>query len=257
MADVNIEQLKKYFFKGLPIEYLTKYGSVNIYPILVDEWDIFENNYDILLQEKNKIPIPEIIQMSYLQFLIEVLFIEEKYQNKFRKIMSLCLHEKNLNIRYIDNKYYVVITDDDKNIKTMINYKDFDNIKKIILYKNIDGYDDEEISDDVKKVMEDYLKLTNGNYEPVTLEDKLIFLGNETGLKLNDMLQMTYREFTKRFDMAVSRMDYTINRTAELSGNVKFEQPIEHILYKKKKNKFEKFFVKKDEISNKIQSVNG
>ena len=257
MADVNIEQLKKYFFKGLPIEYLTKYGSVNIYPILVDEWDIFENNYDILLQEKNKIPIPEIIQMSYLQFLIEVLFIEEKYQNKFRKIMSLCLHEKNLNIRYIDNKYYVVITDDDKNIKTMINSKYFDNIKKIILYQNIDGYDDEEISDDVKKVMEDYLKLTNGNYEPVTLEDKLIFLGNETGLKLNDMLQMTYREFTKRFDMAVSRMDYTINRTAELSGNVKFEQPIEHILYKKKKNKFEKFFVKKDEISNKIQSVNG
>lgn len=253
---VNIGYLqRKYFYKNKPVPYKLKCGvEIIIYPVIVEDGDIFEDSYDILTFNKSEIPIPEIIQMSYLQFLIEVMFKEDSNQYKLYNIFSICIKEEDIRIGYEKNKPILIICENDI-IKAKINHKDFDEIRKIILYQNIKDYDDSYISKDIRNVIEEYYKATNSNIEPLSLEDKMAFLGNETGLKTEEILKMTYREFNNRFGWAVDRMDYQINKTAEMSGNVKFDKKLEHLIYRHKKDKYEQFFKNKDEFVNKINSI--
>lgn len=253
---VNIEYLqRKYFYKNKPVPYKLKCGvEIIIYPVIVEDGDIFEDSYDILTFNKSEIPIPEIIQMSYLQFLIEVMFKEDSNQYKLYNIFSICIKEEDIRIGYEKNKPILIICENDI-IKAKINHKDFDEIRKIILYQNIKNYDDSYISKDIRKVMDEYYKITSGDIEPLTLEDKMAFLGNESGLNTEEMLKMSYRDFNNRFEWAVDKMDYVINKTAEMSGNVKFDKKIEHLIHRPKKDKYERFFKDKDEFVNKINSI--
>lgn len=254
---VDIEYLKrKYFYKNKPVPYKLKCGvEIMIYPVMIEDGDIFEENYDILTFNKSEIPIPEIIQMSYLQFLIQVMFREDTNQYKLHNIFSICLKEEDIRIGYEKNKAILIICENDI-IKAKINHKDFDEIKKIILYQNIKDYDDSYVSKDMRNIIEDYYRAINSDIEPLSLEDKMAFLGNESGLTTKEMLKMTYREFNNRFGWAVDRMDYQINKTAEMSGNVKFDKKLEHLTRRRKKNKYEQFFTDKDAFTNKINNAN-
>lgn len=254
---VDIEQLeRKYFCKNKPVEFKLKCNEViNIYPILVSDWDVFEECYDVLTFAKNEIPSAEIISMSYMDFMINILLKDDINQIKLSNIFKICLKEDNIKIGIEGNKYVLIVVDDNDFVKFKIYSKDFDCIKKIILYQNIVGYDDMEISKDIKNLINEYWKTKNGDIVPLTLERKMTFLGNELGMLNENILKMTYREFSNRFDMAAERMDYEINKTAEMSGNVKFDKKIEHLIYKHKKNKFEEFFVNKDEFVNKINNA--
>lgn len=260
---VDIEKLEKeYFYFDKEVPYELKCGTtINIYPILLEDWYIFEKCYEILVFNKREVPIPEIIQMSYLQFLLEVLCGEEINVNRLMKILELCLHvdlnTDKIKFIYDEHKKPNIVWCNKRDIiKAIISPKDFDDIKKIILYQNIPNYDDTYMSKDVREVINETIRVRDGNFEPITIEDKMGFLGNEIGLLKKDMLKMTYREFDIRFNMAVERMDYQINKTAELVGNVKFNRKIEHLLKKTKKNKLEEFFTNADEFTNKINSVN-
>lgn len=257
MIDINKIE-KKYFYFGKPVPYELKCGAViNIYPVLLENWNDFESSYEILVFNKREIPVPEIIQMSYLQFLLEVLCGESHNEEKLKTILKLCLHIDN--VKYCfgkDKKPNIVWCDNTDTIKAIISPKDFDDIKKIILYQNIPKYDDTYISKDIREVINETIKIKDGKVEPLTLEDKMAFLGNEIGFVNKDILKMTYREFDIKFNMAVEKMDYQINKTAELVGNVKFNKKIEHPLRKSKKNKLEDFFVDADIMTNKINMVN-
>lgn len=251
---VDIDYIKrKYFYKNKPVEYKLRCNKIiKIYPVLVEDYDIFEENYDILTKMKNEINSPEIIRMSYLQFIIEFLIKQDEiYKYKLYNIINLCLKEDDISVGYDKNKLVLVISKNDI-VEYKINHKDFDDIKKIILYQNLINYDDTYISKDIRNVIEEYYKAKNGDIVELSLEDKMAFLGNNCGFSYDEMLKMSYREFSNRFDWAVEEMDYKINKTAEMSGNVQFDRKIEHLIYKKKKNKLEQFFVDKDKFTDKI-----
>lgn len=253
---VDIEYLnRKYIFKDKPVVYKLKCGKeINIYPVLVEDWDIFEENYDILTFNKLEIASPEIIQMSYLKFVIKILLKEEQFQSKLLNILELCLHENDIRVGYENNQPILVICQDNI-VKFKIYHKDFDDIKKIILYQNINDYDDRYISKDMRDMMDEYFRVKNGNLQPLSLEDKMSFLGNNSGLLKEVILKMTYRDFLSRFNLMIDQIEYQINKTAEMSGNVKFDKPIEHFIYKQKKNKYDQFFTSKEEFENKINNA--
>lgn len=255
---VNIDYLKiKYFYKNEPVPYKLKCGvEIMIYPVMVEDGYIFEENYDILTINKNEIPDAKIIQMSYLQFLIQVMFKNEINQVKLYNIFATCLKEEDIRIGIENDKPILITFDKNEKVKLKINHRDFDDIKKIILYQNIKDYDDTYVSKDMRNIIEEYYKAKNGNIELLSLEDKMAFLGNEAGLSLTEMFKMSYREFNNRFEWAVNKMDYQINKTAEMSGNVKFDKEIEHLIYRHKKNKYERFFTDKESFTNKINNAN-
>lgn len=258
MVDINFLN-RKYFCKNYEVPFRLKCNSfIYLYPIKVRDWDIFEECFDILSIDKNKTQDPKIIQMSYLKFLFFLIerkdLVSEEIKTKLYLTLKLCFREKDIRLGYDKGKPVIIICEDDK-IKAKITAKEFNDIKRIIFYQNIENYDDEEISEDIKKIINEYKQVKNGNIIPLTLEDKLIFLGNEIGKDTNELLNMTYREFSKRFSMSVDKMDYVINKTAELSGNFKVDKPMPHLLYKDKTGKYDKYFVDKDGFVDKINNA--
>lgn len=265
---INIDDLtRRYFSLDKSVPYKLKCGEiVNIHPITVEEWGLFEICYDVLTFDKNSIDDIHIIQMSYLQFLLDIIFQQDdNCKNKLVNILAMCLKIDSDKVVFgkVDGKCVIgidYILDEFGNcIKNGFNItpKDFDEIKSIILHQNICGYDDTKISEDIRKIMEDYYRLSNGNLEPVTLEDKLTFVGIECGMKKNEMFSMTYRDFSKRFSMLNEKLEYMINKPLETSGTVKFKSKIEGLFAKTKKNKFSQFFVDSDSVKNTIEGANG
>src|SRR5574344_2286218 len=110
----NKEYYERYYFsKSKPIPYKLNCGyEINIYPILVKDWEEFEDSIDIFNIDKNSIPDPNVIQMNYITFLKKIQFeLTNKIENsditygqiqsaKFSNIMQMCLKEDYVCIEY-------------------------------------------------------------------------------------------------------------------------------------------------------------
>lgn len=240
------------------------YKGLSIYPIKVREYYNFGVSYDILCIEKNDIPDIEIIQMSYLEFLYKKMFQDEtiidKKENltaamfnmsKFYTVLSLCLKVdfKDIECVEVEHKPKVIISGIE------FDSKEFDEIRKIILHQNIHDYCDDYIDPDMRKAIDEYYSIKNRDLVMPELEDEMASLTAMTGVCKKDILDMTYREYKKVFHAALDRMDYQMAKTAELSGNVKFDKPIDHWVYKRKKNRYEDAFTSADGVKNKVSSV--
>ena len=103
------------------------------------------------------------------------------------------------------------------------------------MFQNIIGYDDEYVSDDVKKVIDDYYAIKNKGLVNPSIEDKMSALTAMIGITKNQIIKMTYREFENTFKFAMDKNEYQIGRTAELSGNVKFDKPVDHWVINERK----------------------
>lgn len=254
--NLDIDILKRdYFPFDKEIPYITrKKQQICIYPILTKDSNLFLSCIDILNINKNEINNLEVIQMSYLQFICNVLFEDKNNIVKFINLLELCFRvdSNNNDIKYYkDEKDKMVL-----NIKGVdIDSKDFDSIKKIILYQNLSDYDDEYISPELKKVINDYYSLRNSNIEYPNIENQIAIIQAHNGMRKQDLLNMTYRSFKLLFDSVVREIDYIINKTASMSGFCKFEKPIEHFAYKPKKNKYADVFMSSDKFKEKIKPI--
>ena len=71
---IDIDFYKKaYFYFDKPVEYPIKDRFIKIYPIMVEDSEVFLSSMNILLVDKNSAPSVEIIQMSYLEFIYKIL----------------------------------------------------------------------------------------------------------------------------------------------------------------------------------------
>jgi len=262
---INIDNLTElYFSTDEPVPYHLSCGfDILIYPIKVSQWAIFNGNLGILSINKNEINDADIIRMSYLDFIVNLCKQNKEHFLNLAVIIKYSLGENIISFEKDKGKNVLAVSDEsilengDKTyiIKYFINSKEFDEIKRIILYQNVYDYDDIELSPDVKKIVEDYYMLTNSGNKKIKLEEKMAFIGNICGLKKEEILGMTYRDFTVRFELALEQIEYSINKTAEMSGNIKFKSKIEHFIFKKKKDKLSQFFVNDDSVRDKIEGA--
>lgn len=254
-----IENVKDFVSRYAALDEPIPYKDLLIKPILVRDYYKFSVYSDVLYIEKNEIQDLEVIQMNYLDFLFDYIFqdkrvINEKaqytmgelYQEKLFQILTLCLGAKDIRV-YKNCNHNILIVDN-----VAINSNEFDDIRRIIMYQNIYDYEDEYISPDIKKAMADYFAVKNQGMTSPELEDKMAELTAMTGILKKDILDMTYREFENVFDASMGRLEYQINRTAEMSGMVKFDKPIRHWIYQRKRNKFEEAFTSYKEFKKKI-----
>lgn len=238
-----------YFTFDLPVQYKTPQGKISIYPVKLKQSGIFLTSCGILTIDKNTIPNPKIIQMSYLQFLYEMMSngsdqTAKLYKQQLLNILMLCLHCEAPKIM-IDgnNKPHIV----DKNIDLDINAKQFDEIKKIILYQNIAHYDDSYVNPDLKKAMEEQNQLQNRSLVTPSLERKMAIITAHCGLPKREQEEMTYRSFSLLFEEVCGEVDFTTIRPIALLG--KEGRTMEHWIYKKKKSKYEKYTTSVEEYS--------
>jgi hypothetical protein len=230
------------------------YGDWTITPVKLRNYFDFDMCYGILDIDKNSLGIPEIISMPYLKFLM--LVVRDEDDNMLERLgvlFNLCLGIEETPIYLlVDEKERFSLKIDDK----VITAKQFDVIRHIILKQNLVSYRDmSKVDPSLKKNIEEYYRIKNAGVKMPTLEKKIAIVQSETGIPKRELIDMTIRSFDMLFNTVVDKVDYKINKTAEMSGMVKFDKPIEHWIWKDDKDPLSDAFVSYNTLENKVNST--
>ena len=234
-VSIDLNYLKhNFFYFDEPVEYsLENHQTIKIYPVPLRQSEYFLNSKDILEVDKNSMPDVKIIQMSYLQFLVEVLLQNDINKSKFLNILKICLKFETPLLGLDENKKIVLA---DRNMDVVINSKEFDDIKRIILYQNIVDYDDEYVNPELKKKLDEEAYLKSRNIEIPSLERKIAIITAHTGISKLSQLEMTYRSHSLLFQEVYEESEFnTLYPLRAFSGNA---DKVEKWIYKNKKEKF-------------------
>ena len=184
---------------------------------------IFTSSYGILDIDKNLSTEVEVIQMSYLQFLMDrvIPFVEHSKQ----QLVNICLLCLGFEFPYIDlnEKGKPILIDfaqdtESKDIypRHIITAKEFDEIKKIILYQNLPNFDDEYINPELKANMEEYDRLKGKNIVQPTLERRMAIISAHTGISKAEQNAMTLRAHSSLFAEVVGEVEFSANKPMAL-----------------------------------------
>lgn len=233
---------KAYFYFDEPVPYkLDDEHTIYINPISVRDSQFFLDSVDLLTVDKNSLPDPVIIQMSYLQFILDVLLqgdMKKINMQKMQNLLILCLGMKHpVAYKNEKGKPYLV----EGNNEYQITHKQFDDIKRIILYQNIPHFDDTYINPEAKAAMNQIDILKSQDYEDMTIERKMAIIMSHTGVLKKDQLDMTYRSHCLLYEEVCGEVEFTTTRPVALFGGKGKELP--HWIYRKKKNKFNDYFI--------------
>lgn len=252
----KIGEYDYYLFYDKPIIY----KDLLIYPATMDRYLDFHFYISCLLLDKNSIPKPEVISMTYLQFLYYMAETTElPYLYMFKELLKMVLHIDD------DSNLWFGTDPDGKaifKIKGVIyNSDDLNKITDIIFLQNSIEHIDDTIQKEVRDAMEKakVYKMKQNEYKMCSLEDQMICVLISTSLKLEDIYKLTIRKFSKILERVDYKLHYEIYLSAEMSGMVKFkdENKIKHWMADlTKSDKYEDVKVDADEMHHKIDDVN-
>lgn len=243
-----------YYDKPVP------YKNLNIYPVKMDKYLEFHFYVNCLLLDKNSIPKPEVISMTYLQFLYYMSSTTElPYLYMFKELLKMVLHIDN------DDAFYFGLNSNGKAIFKINNEEydseDCDKITDIIFTQNCIDHIDDTIQKEVRDAMEkaEAYKMKQNAYKMGTLEDQMICVLISTPLKMEDIYELTIRKFSKILERVDHKLHYQIYLGAQMSGMVTFknENQIKHWMADlTKSDKYVDVKVDAEAMHHKIDSAN-
>ena len=229
---IDIEVLEKgYFYFDKPVPYkLSDTTHVDITPVSVYDSEVFLSSCDILQIDKNALNSVEIIQMSYLDFLLKVMLPTDKsglLLDKLSNIFRLCLGMKTWKLKVKEKQKLSIVAPDDS---FEITGKQFDDIKRIILYQNVPHYDDSYIDPDLKKMMDEVDRLKSQGISAPNLERRMAIITAHCGVNKQTLMQYTMRSLQLLFEECAGEVEFTTLRPIMLyAGKAK---ELEHWIYK-------------------------
>lgn len=246
---VDIELLKlAYFALDEPVPYKLKTGQeILVKPIMVKDSMLFMASVDVLKIDKNSLGSVEAIQASYLKFLQKMIFPSNDVMvQKFLNILDLCLELKGIYLCNDEMERTFIQTENG----IVISAKEFDDIAKIILYQNLPDYDDKYINPDIKKSMQEVDRLKNKDYESPDLERQMGIIESHTGILKEQLLKKTWRSFQILFREVCGEIEFYTTRLAAIA--VGAGDKVDHYIFKKRKDKFDGYFVDMDKFSHDV-----
>lgn len=253
----EIREYDSYLFYDKPIPYK---DNLLIYPVKMDRYLEFHLYINCLLLDKNSIPKPEVISMTYLQFLYYMASTTElPYLYMFKELLKMVLHIDD------DSLFWFGTDSNGKAIfkinNIVYNSDDFNKITDIIFIQNSIEHIDETIQKEVRDAMDKakVYKMKQNAYKMCSLEDQMICVLISTPLKLQDIYELTIRKFSKILERVDHKLHYEIYLGAEMSGMVKFkdENQIKHWMADlTKSDNYEDVKVDADEMHHKIDDIN-
>ena len=248
-VSVDIELLKlTYFALDEPVPYKLKTGQeILIKPIMVKDSMLFMASVDVLKIDKNSLGSVEAIQASYLKFLQKMIFPSNDIMvQKFLNILDLCLELKG--IYFCNDEMECTFIQTESGM--VISAKEFDDIAKIILYQNLPDYDDKYINPDIKKSMQEVDRLKNKDYESPDFERQMGIIESHTGILKEQLLKKTWRSFQILFREVCGEIEFYTTRPAAIA--VGAGDKVDHYIFKKRKDKFDGYFVDMDKFSHEV-----
>ena len=281
-----MDNIKEYVDKYVTLQNPVPLYNLQIKPVLVRDFFQFNNAKDVLNIEKNKIPNIEIIQMTYLRFLLTIMIEQDGFKEDFLTILALSLGVKydatkrnpsfepneiltqqtrkdesevwingwDVRFRVSDDKVILCLYDDEDLVE--IDDAQFDDLRKVILFQNIYKYDDTEMSDDFRRVVEEYYRLKNKDIVLPSLEDRLMAVCVSSAYKLEELYTMPLRLFDALLEYSVDKLEYQVNKLIVNLAQGKVEGlHLSHWVYKTKKDKYSEIFTDAQDLVKKVTSI--
>ena len=281
-----MDNIKEYVDKYVTLQKPVPLHNLQIKPVLVRDFFQFNNAKDVLNIEKNKIPNIEIIQMTYLRFLLTIMIEQDGFKEDFLTILALSLGVKydatkrnpsfepneiltqqtrkdesevwingwDVRFRLSDDKVILCLYDDENLVE--IDDAQFDDLRKVILFQNIYKYDDTEMSDDFRRVVEEYYRLKNKDIVLPTLEDRLMAVCVSSAYKLEELYTMPLRLFDALLEYSIDKLEYQVNKLIVNLAQGKVEGlHLSHWVYKTKKDKYSEIFTDAQDLVKKVTSI--
>lgn len=238
---------------NLPIKYNE---DIILYPITMEhvlKFKVFIQSFTV--RKNSRFGDKSIIKMTYLDFLLHSLGNEElEKQCEIKGLSQFYFFAFYvLQLACKDSKLEI----DRNNGKILINGQVitpeiFDDLRRIILLQNDVDFDiDEFLHYDTEKIFKK--SQDKNNVSESTLEDYIDSLVILMSVTESEIMNMTIRKFwryMKRFDL---RESYTIYKTAEAGGMVKFKEPLKHWMSSiDDKEKYESFKVDEGDLRSKV-----
>lgn len=266
---MQIEDFEKKYSHSLIMSFPIAYKNILFYPCKFPQYEAFVKGCNSLLFNQIDYPDIKLASLPRLYFLTDIIN-HENDEEYIKQHLDLCfLHNclsmllemvlRHTNFYFIKhNNYWKLrvynLPEDKKDFDfekeqnsfeyVDFNGKDFESIRTIILNQNGVSYSDEFLHKDVRKYIEDTDK-AEGEYSP-TIEDYMEVVMMQLGImdekSFNDM---SLRRFNRLLHKSLGRETYIMQKTADLSGFVKFKGKIKHWLEKEDPNaRFEAMFKK-------------
>lgn len=245
-----------YFSNGLDAPYTLR-NEIKIYikPILVKDYPLYLDSIDVLQLRKNDINDIKIIQMSYLEYLVDVVFAQDpnqEYEAKFRYIIEKCLGEKYIGFVTNDKgKKVIAVCDEFRKIKYIITSTELEDIITIILNQNDATYDNRYISPDVREAMEDYHRIKYADINPPSLEKRKAFVCSKLSKTFSDLSEMNVREFELIYKACIDSEIYIATKVTEASYKYEVKNPTQHPLYRREEDPYAEIFTDTSALNNK------
>lgn len=241
----------QYFYFDKPVPYKVNNGTIYITPVSLEQTELFLFSADILNIDKNSLPDIKIIQMSYLQYICQVLLQDENWGkiniDKLSNILIICLGFKSPNIIWKNGQPMIY----DEQLQLSVDAKQFDDIKKIIMYQNMLHYDDSYVNPELQKAMAEVDEIQNKNIITPSLERKMAIITAHCGLSKKEQQQMSYRSHSLLFEEVCGEVEFTTIRPVALFAG---KSELDHWIFKKPKNKFDGYIQSVDSYT---QSMGG
>ena len=276
-----MDNIKGYVDKFATFGHPVEYKGLTMEPIVVGNSERFYEIVGVLQIEKNKIPDVEIIQMSYLEFLLTLCVSNAEILDDMLELFDLVfgnMYKDSLLSKDDDfsphELLFMQLSDDegiyfpngwDLQIKlngksstlvihgVELNANDFDDVIKIILYQNIYDYKDEEMSEDFRKVIDQYYALKNKGVHKPTLEERMMAVIVTTAYTMEQVEKMPLRSFDALFHASVSKVDYISSKALE--PHLKEGHHVEHWIYYQEKGKYDGVFKDAESLAKQITSL--
>ena len=249
-----------YITYDLPVPY----KNIEIYPVTVKDYMMFNYYAQCFQLEKNVIPNAKIISMSNLEYLYyktQEDMEKTPYLIWFDRALALTLQkeksfetiEKSISRYELDERGKPFFTIN----KEVYKPKDYEEIKSIICTQNLVELPDENISKKIRDSLENARKYKNKiqGTKPAPLEDYIISLSTVTGWTLEYIYSMSVRKFIKSIRRVDNYIHYKIYLSASMSGMVEFKDKsfIKHWLADiEETDKYKDVSVDLQEIQNKV-----
>lgn len=136
-------------------------------------------------------------------------------------------------IRYgIDekNRYCIMIGN------SIITKKDYDDLRQLVCYQNMPDFNNTYVDPELQAELDEVARLKNREVEMPTFEKQMCCISAGSSYRFEELKEISLRKFVLLLKTIDYKLHYQIYKSGETSGTVKFERPLDHWIYEKKKS---------------------
>lgn len=251
----NKDTLSPFLLYSKPIPFNEK---ITLYPISMEyvmEFQMYSRA--ITFRKDSRIGNKQIIKMTYLDFLFYAMLHPELSElvEDTPDIGKFFFYT--INLLGLACKGQPIDINDEGHIRINeyeINADEFDDIRRIIILQNGIDFDiDEFLNYETEKRLQKAQRDINKGNDTVTIEDYIDSLCMVLQVSEQSIKDMSIRKFWRLIKRHELHETYTIMKTGECSGMVKFKEPVKHWMRSiEEEDKYAHLKANEDELKGKI-----